>query len=116
MMKCSTSVTSISESACSSWRVTRISSAEGAASLPVPNYYWKAMLKVKRSGTAIVSASAIGFWFDHKEYANSDVYSNYAVSVDQIESWTGFDLYTNLPDALESTAEANSDWNAFKSF
>ena len=83
--------------------------------LPVPNYYWKAFLKVKWSGSTVVSASAIGFWFEHKTYEN-DSYTNYAVSVDQIEAWTGFDLFTNLPDGVEVTAEKNTSWSSFQSF
>jgi endonuclease G len=83
--------------------------------LPIPNYYWKAFLKVKWSGSTVVSASAIGFWFEHKTYEN-DSYTNYAVSVDQIETWTGFDLFTNLPDGVEVTAEKNTSWSSFQSF
>ena len=89
------------------------------ANLPVPNYYWKAMLKVKWENGKVTSASAIAFWFEHKEYNSSDSDYNYvthAVSVDSIESLTGLDLFTNLPDELESTAEANSNWTTFQSF
>ena len=89
------------------------------ASLPVPNYYWKALLKVKWEKGKITSASAIAFWFEHKEYNSSDSDYNYvthAVSVDRIESLTGLDLFTNLPDELESTAETNSDWTTFQNF
>lgn len=83
--------------------------------LPIPNYYWKAFLKVKMSGGQVQSASAIGFWFEHKTYSN-DSYTNYVVSVDEIERLTGFDLFTNLPDGVESTAEANTSWPSFQSF
>lgn len=83
--------------------------------LPIPNYYWKAFLKVKWSGGQVVSASAIGFWFTHKTYTN-DSYTNYTVTVDQIETWTGFDLFANLPDDVEATAEANANWSSFQSF
>ena len=87
------------------------------SSLPIPNYYWKALLKVKRNGAgAVTSASAIGFWFDHRDYNAQDSYTNYVVSVDQIETWTGFDLFTNLAPALQATAEANTSWSAFQSF
>ena len=90
------------------------------ASLPIPNYYWKAFLKVKWKGSEVVSASAIGFWFVHKEYDSGDNYTNYAVSVDQIEAWTGFDLFTNLPgnntSGIEKTAEANTNWQTFQNF
>ncbi len=79
------------------------------------NYYWKALLKVKWSGTQVQSAKAIGFWFDHQQYDNSN-YAAHAVSVRQIETWTGFDLFHNLPDDLEDTAEANTSWSDFQHF
>ena len=82
--------------------------------VPVPNYFWKVVLKVNKSGNTVTSASAIGFWFDHKTY--TDDYSNYAISVNQIESWTGFDFFVNLPDNVEDSAESNTSWSAFQSF
>jgi endonuclease G len=81
---------------------------------PVPNYFYKVIMKVKRSGSTITSASTIGFWFEHKKY--SDSYSNYAVSVDQIELWTGMDYFVNLPDAVENSAESNANWTTFQNF
>ena len=88
------------------------------ASLPVPNYYWKAILKVKRDGSGnLSSASAIGFWFDHREYnKDTEHYYDFTVSVDQIEAWTGFDLFANLPVALQTTAEANTSLDSFRDF
>ncbi len=83
--------------------------------LPIPNYYWKAFLKVHMSGGQVQSASAIGFWFEHKTYTN-DSFVNYAVTVDEIEDLTGFDLFANLPDGVEATAEANDNWSTFQSF
>lgn len=84
-------------------------------SVPVPYYYWKVLLKVKRSGNTVTSASAIGFWFVHQQY-NSNDYTPYAVSVDKIEEYTGFDFFVNLPSNLETTAEANTSWTTFKNF
>ena len=81
---------------------------------PVPNYFYKVVMKVKRSGGTVTSASTVGFWFEHKTYSGS--YTNYAVSVDQIEQWTGMDFFVNLPDAVEATAEENSSWSTFQSF
>lgn len=88
------------------------------ASLPIPNYYWKALLKVSRDGNGnITDASAIGFWFEHRDYdSKTETYDMFAVSVDQIETWTGFDLFANLPAALQTTAEANTSWSNFQSF
>ena len=85
--------------------------------LPVPNYYWKALLKVTWSGSTVTAASAIGFWYPHtdlKDESYSD--SKYVVSVNQIEEWTGFDLFANLPVGLQATAEANASWSSFQSF
>ena len=81
-------------------------------SIPVPNYFYKVVLRVttNSSGT-VTSASTIGFWFEHKTYTDS--YTNYAVSVDQIEAWTGFDFFVNLPDSIEAGAEMNSSWASF---
>ena len=85
--------------------------------VPVPNYYWKALLKVKWNGSQILSASAIGFWFPHQVLTGAHYYdSEYVVSVDQIEAWTGFDLFHNLPNDKEATAEANTDWETFRTF
>ena len=86
--------------------------------VPVPNYFWKALLKVKRSGNAVVSASAVGFWYEHKSYEKGASYDDedYVVSIDQIEAWTGLDLFTNLPEGIRAAAEANTDWPAFQRF
>ena len=82
--------------------------------VPIPNYFYKVVLKVKKSGAAVTSASTIGFWMEHRKY--NDSYTNYAVSVDQIEQWTGFDFFVNLPDTIESAAESNTNWTNFQNF
>ena len=87
---------------------------------PVPNYYWKVLLKVKRNSSGrITDPSSVGFWFEHKSYKDtgkkfSD--DEFVVSVNQIEQWTGFDFFVNVPDAYESATETNSSWTAFKNF
>lgn len=83
--------------------------------VPVPNYYWKVILKVKRNGSNITSAKAIGFWLEHKQYSSNN-YESYAVSVDTIEGWTGFDFFVNLPESIEISAEKNTSWKDFQSF
>lgn len=84
-------------------------------SVPIPNYFYKVVLKVatNTSGT-VTSASTIGFWFENKAYSGS--YTNYAVSVDQVEAWTGFDFFANLPDSIEAPAEGNTNWTTFQNF
>lgn len=90
------------------------SAKDDSKKVPVPNYFYKVALKVNTSGGKVTSASAVGFWFEHKTY--SDSYTNYAVSVDQIEQWTGFDFFVNLPDTVESSAEDNKNWSTFQNF
>ena len=89
--------------------------------LPVPNYYWKVLLKVKWTDDpkpAVAGASAIGFWLEHRDnYPNGSTnYLPYVTSVDQIEAWTGFDFFSNLSSSLQSGAEAATDWASFKAY
>ena len=86
-------------------------------SLPLANYYWKAILRVKQNENGeVLKAIAIGFWFEHKEYESTEKFndSKYIVSVNQIEEWTGFDLFANLPNSKEATAESNTSWTNFQ--
>ena len=94
--------------------ITYTTAKDDTKSVPVPNYFYKVVLKVNKSGSTVTGASAIGFWFEHKTY--SDSYTNYAVPVDQIEEWTGFDFFVNLPDTFEAAAETNTSWTLFQSF
>lgn len=88
--------------------------SDSGKSVPIPNYFYKVVLKVN-STSSPTSAKAIGFWFENKSYSNSE-YSSYAVSVDQIEEWTGMNFFVNLSDSIEETAESNSSWSSFQSF
>ena len=83
--------------------------------VPVPNYFYKVVLKVNKSGSTVTSAQAIGFWFENKAYSGTS-YSSYAVSVDEIEQKTGLNFFVNLADNLENTAESNTSWTSFQSF
>jgi len=83
--------------------------------VPIPNYYFKVLLKVRRSGGQITAASAIGFWFTHEAHSGEN-WQNFAKSVDYIEQMTGFNFFANLPPSVEATAETNTNWDTFKSF
>lgn len=95
--------------------VKEIVNRNDSKTLPVPNYYWKALLKVRRENGEVTEASTIGFWLPHDDLKGRS-YPDYAVSVDQIEVWTGFDFFSNLVDAIETTAEANATWTTFRNF
>lgn len=101
--------------------ITYITNTRDGKTLPVPNYYWKALLKVTRNGNTITAAKAIGFWLPHMDLKDENYAdSKYVVSVDKIEEWTGFDLFANLPgdnnSGIEQTAEANTSWTSFQSY
>ena len=83
--------------------------------VPIPNYYFKVILKVRRSGGAVTAASAIGFWFSHEDHSGVS-WQSFAVSVDEIESKTGFNFFANLPPSIEATAETNKNWTTFRNF
>ena len=83
--------------------------------VPIPNYYFKVILKVRRSGGQVTAASAIGFWFTHEDHSGAK-WQNFAKSVDEIEALTGFNFFANLPPAVEATAEQNKNWDTFKNF
>ncbi len=95
--------------------VTTISSS--GKNVPVPNYYYRVILKVRRNASGTVTAaSAIGFWMPHDNSIATEDYAGYACSVDSIEKKTGFDFFANLPSSVESSAEANTSWTTFKNF
>ena len=92
--------------------VKTIVNANDGKSLPVPNYYWKAVLKVRRTDGKLSEALSVGFWVPHADLKGRN-YAEFAVSVDSIEALTGFDMFVNLPDSLEESAEANASWTEF---
>ena len=96
--------------------VSYIKASDDTKNIPIPNYFYKIVLKVttNSSGT-VTSASTIGFWFENKAYSDS-AYASHTVSVDQVEQWTGFDFFANLPDSIEASAESNTSWSSFQSF
>lgn len=84
-------------------------------SVPVPDYYWKVLLKVHTDNSGnVTEASAIGFWLNHA--VQSDAWYTFITSVDDIESKTGVNFFVNLPDDVEGPAETNSSWSTFSNF
>ena len=95
--------------------VSYIQSGSDTKSVPIPNYFYKVVLRVKTNSSGVVtSASTIAFWFENREYTDS--FYDHATTVDEVEAWTGFDFFVNLPDSMEAEAEKNNSWSAFESF
>jgi endonuclease G len=90
-----------------SHEIVYTSAKDDTKRVPVPNYFYKVVLRVERDSSGeVVDAEAIGFWFEHRAY--SDKYYNYAMSVDEVERLTGFDFFASLPDDVEARAERNT--------
>ena len=81
--------------------------------VPIPPYFYKLVLRVKYVAASVTDASCIAFWFENRAYTQDKFY-NHSYSVDQVEEWTGFDFFVNLPDEIENIAEAkNISWSQF---
>ena len=78
--------------------------------IPVPRYFFMAVLS-KNSN----NYKAIGFWVEQlNEDHSNDALRGYAVSIDELERYTGIDFFCNLPDDIENQVEsalAPSSWN-----
>lgn len=79
--------------------------------IPVPKYYFMALLKVKNN-----TFSAIAFLLEHKDYGVSGTrerMASHILSVRELEERTGINFFHNLPDAIEQRVEAEvarSSW------
>ena len=62
----------------------------------VPDAYFKAVLKYSKSST-LGAWNAIGFYFEHRAYSETNVGKQHAMSIDQLEEITGLDFFVNLP-------------------
>ena len=76
--------------------------------LPVPNYYYKVLLKSAGNGW-----TAIGFWFEHLPASGAITQSD-ACSVREIERRTGFNFFASLPAAAQEEAETVVDMKQWK--
>lgn len=78
----------------------------------VPKYYFMALLKVKNG-----AYSSIAFCMEHKDYGRGpharSVMAKHAMSVDQLEEFTGIDFFHNLPDKAEIGTETSYSLNVW---
>lgn len=84
--------------------------------LPIPRWYWKAVLKVHRDTLGLpVQASSVAFFLPHVDLKGHQ-FKEYVIPVDSLETLTGFDFFPALSDSLEVACEARADWEAFQKF
>ncbi|MBQ8969262.1 MAG: DNA/RNA non-specific endonuclease [Bacteroidaceae bacterium] len=77
-----------------------------AKGIPVPKYFFMALLRKKNSDKTQGGYAAIGFWMEHKANADKN-FAQYAVSIKRLEELTGLDFFCNLPDNIEAQVESN---------
>jgi len=75
-------------------------------SIPVPRYFWMAILR----WDSYDQYHAIALWAEHKSNYASNI-KDYTISIDELEARTGIDFFPNLPDNIENTVEAKRDLN-----
>lgn len=83
--------------------------------MPVPKYYFIALLKVKNN-----TYSSIAFWVEHRDYDTKKILKDedeifaHAISVDELERRTGIDFFCNLPGVVEKSVESVYMTSAWK--
>lgn len=79
----------------------------------VPAALWKVivLLPVGSNDLSRMAAQTrvIAVWIPNTNTAGDQPWSSYRISVDEIESRTGYDLLSNVPDTVEEVIEMNTD-------
>lgn len=80
----------------------------GGKTVPLPSGFWKCVMKCSFNASgAIVSAQGIGYIFENRAYTNTN-YSSCSTTIDEVEKRCGFNLFANIPEAIQSKAESKA--------
>lgn len=79
----------------------------GRNKIPVPKYFFMALLCKRGTNSTTGGYRALGFWIQHKSNSDTDL-RPYVVSIDELERLTGIDFFCNLPDQYEQIVESLS--------
>ena len=77
----------------------------GQNKIPVPKFFFMALLCKKGSNSTSGGYRALGFWIQHKSNSSADL-RPYVVNIDELEQLTGIDFFCNLPDKFENVVES----------
>lgn len=85
-----------------------------SAKVAIPRYYFMAILAETPSKTY----QSIGFLLEHKDYGyksypSASVMKKHAISIDELEDFTGIDFFCNLTDKLENNVEKGCNVDAW---
>lgn len=86
-----------------------ITTNQGTTEL-APSHFYKCLMKCSfdASGT-MTAAKGCAYLFENKTYPNKESYNSHLTTIDAIEQRSGWDFYTNVPEQLQVTAEAQSN-------
>lgn len=85
----------------------------GNEGVVVPKYTWKVVVALLNGENDVARVDAktrtIAIWIPNDQAASSKSWYNYRVSIDDVESNTDLDFFSNLPDEVEKVIEAKVD-------
>ena len=77
--------------------------------VPVPSHFYTCLMKCHFSGGAMTSASGCAYIFTNEAHTGERYTdSKFRSSIDAIEERSGFDFFANVPQSLQTTAEAQT--------
>ncbi len=75
--------------------------------IPVPKYFFMALLRKSKTGY-----KALAFWAEHlNEDHSNDPLGNYVINIRELERRTSIDFFCNLPDNIEEEVETTTTEN-----
>jgi len=79
----------------------------------VPKYTWKVAIVLYNGendiGRVDAKTRTIAIWMPNDQTASNRSWGYYRVSVDDIESKTGYNFFSNLPEEIQKVIEAKVD-------
>ena len=76
----------------------------------VPAYTWKAILVLEKPGAKVTETTrAIAVRIPNTEKVDNTDWTDYIVTIDDIEKKTGYDLFSKLPKKVQAVIEARAD-------
>lgn len=79
-----------------------------------PKAYFKALLRYSKTESADGGYSAVGFYYENRNYPYKKPQEADRMTIDQLEELTGFDFFHNLPDNIEIKIEGEVNKNFWK--
>ena len=81
---------------------------EYISGVPIPSHFYTCLMKCSfDNGGTINGASGCAYLFNNQPYSDGK-YNDHKVTIDSVEERAGLDLFHNVPDQFENTAESQT--------